>query len=131
MFDNVINPNGKPGLLTVSLSADPKLLWIVTNNQSSWFIINPGATLPITNWMTVKYKRYSYIYNTSELGKSESELLQTFGSKNNEKIDGSWYYLATTIDYTKIYNYSITETETQGSIDDISVEIHIPLWGNK
>ena len=64
MFDNVINPNGKPGLLTVSLSAAPKPLTNFSNNQSSWNI-NPGATLPVNNWMTVKYKRYyASGYNT-------------------------------------------------------------------
>ena len=36
-----------------------------------------------------------------------------------------------TSDYHSIYDYTIRGTETQGLIEDITIEIHIPLWGHK
>jgi len=111
MFDNVINPNGKPGLLTVSLSA------------------NPGAKLPITNWMTVNYNNiptYSY-----EL--TDSELIETVGSNYLYWVETTYSgnqlaWLTSNNNYTTIYK---SVKETKGSINHYSIEIHIPLWGNK
>jgi len=147
MFDNVTNPNGKPGLATIGYN---------TYNASF------EAKLPITKFITIGFNQVP-VYDPSmslEEGYSVSGyLLDTRnvtladidfrGYDMNEVCDGdySWdcaygfdSYNGNTVDisipsyhatYVQIPTYSLNTSSSTSLINNYKIEIHIPLWGNK
>ena len=59
-FDDIQNPNGKPGLLTISLNS--------TGIEEHYSF---GMIYPVTNWLTLKLKThntYDFILNSTNKG---------------------------------------------------------------
>ena len=122
------NPNGKPFLLTFTKSSGE----------------NYGVTLPISKWVTIKWNRNQfddyYKYNTYELVENDIGHFYIPENISYESSLGGYYYMETgtygsndfNVDGYDLYSYQLNQSENEGYknriIDNIQLEIHIPLY---